>query len=94
MELIDSSIRVSCSQDEVLRCIKVGMLCVQDSPSYRPTMSTVVLMLETETETATLPMPRQPTFTSTRSSVDLDLFSEGQEIASSNNVTLSAMVGR
>eukprot|EP00261_Vitis_vinifera_P032697 XP_019073940.1 PREDICTED: G-type lectin S-receptor-like serine/threonine-protein kinase B120 isoform X1 [Vitis vinifera] len=92
MEFVDSSIRDSCSQDEVLRCIKVGMLCVQDSTIYRPTMSTVVLMLESET--ATLPMPRQPTFTSTRSSIDLDLFSEGLEIVSSNNITLSAVVGR
>lgn len=92
MELIDTSIRDSCSQDEVLRCIKVGMLCVQDSTIYRPTMSTVMLMLESET--ATLPMPRQPTYTSSRSSVDLELFSEGLEIVSSNNVTLSAVVGR
>ncbi|KAJ9690227.1 hypothetical protein PVL29_012733 [Vitis rotundifolia] len=92
MEFVDSSIRDSCSQNEVLRCIKVGMLCVQDSTIYRPTMSTVVLMLESET--ATLPMPRQPTFTSTRSSIDLDLFSEGLEIVSSNNITLSAVVGR
>lgn len=92
MELIDTSIRDSCSQDEVLRCIKVGMLCVQDSTIYRPTMSTVMLMLESET--ATLPMPRQPTYTSSRSSVDLELFSEGLEIVSSNNVTLSSVVGR
>ena len=92
MGLVDPSIRDSCSQDEVLRCIKVGMLCVQDSTIYRPTMSTVVLMLESEN--ATLPMPRQPTFTSSRSSVDLELFSEGLEIVSSNNVTLSAVVGR
>lgn len=89
-ELIDASIAETCSINEVLRCIHVGMLCVQDSPGYRPTMSSVVLMLESET--VNLPLPRQPTFTSMRDNVDSDLFSEGHENASLNDMTVTMVV--
>ena len=43
--------------DEVLRCIHIGLLCVQQSPADRPSMSSVVLMLGSENE---LPQPKQP----------------------------------
>ncbi|KAL0409306.1 UNVERIFIED_CONTAM: Cysteine-rich receptor-like protein kinase [Sesamum radiatum] len=33
------------SQADMLRCIHIGLLCVQDNPSDRPTMASVVLML-------------------------------------------------
>ncbi|KAK4588032.1 hypothetical protein RGQ29_019142 [Quercus rubra] len=93
MELIDPSIQDSCSRDEVLRCIHLGMLCVQDSASQRPTMSSVVLMLESEG--ATLPLPRQPTFTSMReSSIDTESYVESQDIVSSNNLTVTMICGR
>ncbi|KDP20854.1 hypothetical protein JCGZ_21325 [Jatropha curcas] len=79
MELVDLSIRDSCNESEVLKCIHVGMLCVQDSAVHRPTMSAVLLMLETNSPT--LPLPRQPTYTSTRTSIDTsEIFPEGQEI--------------
>ena len=93
MELIDPSIQDSCSRDEVLRCIHLGMLCVQDSASQRPTMSSVVLMLESEG--ATLPLPRQPTFTSMREcSIDTESYMESQDIVSSNNLTVTMICGR
>ncbi|KAE8673494.1 S-locus-specific glycoprotein S6 [Hibiscus syriacus] len=69
MELIDPSIKDSCSTKVVLKCIHIGMLCVQDSAMNRPTMATVVLMLEIEGPT--LPMPKQPTYTSMRSLVEI-----------------------
>ncbi|XP_021602467.1 G-type lectin S-receptor-like serine/threonine-protein kinase B120 isoform X4 [Manihot esculenta] len=80
MELVDPSIRDSCCEDEVLKCIQVGMLCVQDSPVQRPTMSSIALMLESNSPT--LPLPRQPTYTSVRtSSIDTsEIYLEGQEI--------------
>ncbi|KAF2310414.1 hypothetical protein GH714_009702 [Hevea brasiliensis] len=60
MEIVDSSLRESCPPHEVLRCIQIGLLCVQEDALDRPTMSTVVLMLNSET---TLPPPGQPAFT-------------------------------
>ncbi|KAG5516656.1 hypothetical protein RHGRI_037405 [Rhododendron griersonianum] len=92
MELIDPSVAGSCYPNEALRCVHVAMLCVQDSAGDRPTMSSVVLMLESEN--ATLPMPRQPTFTSMRSSRGVDVLKENQDVASSNDVTISLIIGR
>ncbi|KAL3519609.1 hypothetical protein ACH5RR_017758 [Cinchona calisaya] len=92
MDLVDHSIADTCTPDEVLRCIHIGMLCVQDSASYRPTMSAVVLMLESEN--ANLPLPKQPTFTSMRRSLDMDMWNEIHDAVTSNNVTLSAILGR
>ncbi|KAM3699593.1 hypothetical protein ACJW31_05G037200 [Castanea mollissima] len=48
LELIDKLENESCNPNEVLRSIHVGLLCVQQCPEYRPTMSTVVLMLSSE----------------------------------------------
>ncbi|KAI9071340.1 hypothetical protein K1719_046699 [Acacia pycnantha] len=44
LELIDPSISDSYSPPEVLRCIQVGLLCVQERAEDRPAMSTVVLI--------------------------------------------------
>ncbi|KAL5839787.1 hypothetical protein ACOSQ4_012395 [Xanthoceras sorbifolium] len=85
MDLVDPKIWESCDREQVRRCIHVGMLCVQDSAFYRPTMASVVLMLESEAPT--IPMPRQPTFTSRRSSVDGEYFSE---VHDTNEVLLEA----
>uniref|UniRef100_A0A8R7TMV4 Protein kinase domain-containing protein n=1 Tax=Triticum urartu TaxID=4572 RepID=A0A8R7TMV4_TRIUA len=45
-ELVHSSVTESCSLDEVLWCIHVGLLCVQDCPNDRPLMASVTFMLE------------------------------------------------
>ncbi|MBA0712817.1 hypothetical protein Golax_011891 [Gossypium laxum] len=92
MDLVDPSIRDSCSSNEMLKCIHIGMLCVQDSAMHRPTMAAVMLLLESETPT--LPMPRQPSYASMRSSIDANFISDGQEIVSSNNLIVTMVVGR
>ncbi|KAL4309535.1 hypothetical protein GQ457_01G046640 [Hibiscus cannabinus] len=92
MEIVDPSVRDSCSPNQVLKCIHIGMLCVQDSAMHRPTMAAVVLMLESEAPT--LPKARQPTFSSIGSSDDGQSNPDGQEIVSSNNVTVTMIVGR
>lgn len=92
IELLDSSIRESSLQEQVLRCIHVGMLCVQDVAANRPNMPAVLLMLEGEN--VALPLPRQPTFTSMRYNLDEDMWNVNQDAASSNNVTITAILGR
>ncbi|XP_024311521.1 G-type lectin S-receptor-like serine/threonine-protein kinase B120 isoform X3 [Brachypodium distachyon] len=59
-ELVDSSVVDSCKIHEVLRCIHVGLLCVQDRPDDRPLMSSVMFALENES--AVLPAPKQPVY--------------------------------
>ncbi|KAL5579010.1 hypothetical protein UlMin_011452 [Ulmus minor] len=60
LELLDPTIRHSCSRNEVIRCIHMGLLCVQENPTLRPTMVTIVLMLNSYS--VTLPLPQQPAF--------------------------------
>lgn len=64
MELVDSSVSESCLLHEALRCIHVGLLCVQDNPNARPLMSSVMFMLENET--TLLPAPKEPIYFSPR----------------------------
>ncbi|XP_016648820.1 PREDICTED: G-type lectin S-receptor-like serine/threonine-protein kinase At4g27290 isoform X1 [Prunus mume] len=59
LEMIDKCLSDSCTLSEVLRCVHVSLLCVQQLPEDRPTMSTVVLMLGGESD---LPQPKKPAF--------------------------------
>ncbi|CAL9185634.1 unnamed protein product [Musa hybrid cultivar] len=64
VELIDPSLGDSWSQEEVMRCIKLGLLCVQELPVDRPTMSVVVAVLNGDIN---LPEPKQPSWNTSRS---------------------------
>ncbi|KAK6124446.1 hypothetical protein DH2020_041823 [Rehmannia glutinosa] len=78
--------------DRVLKYHRICMLCVQDMAAHRPDMPAVVLMLESQN--TSLPMPRQPTFTSMRHNLDADMWNGNQDVVSSNNVTISVILGR
>ena len=41
-----------------MRCIHIGLLCIQESVTDRPTMAMIVLMLNSYS--ITLPVPSQP----------------------------------
>ncbi|KAL4628563.1 hypothetical protein ACB092_05G248300 [Castanea dentata] len=67
--LIDPTLRTD-STTEITKCIHIGLLCVQENMLKRPTMASVVLMLNSES--MTLSIPSRPAFTmdsNTRSSV-------------------------
>uniref|UniRef100_M8AZ93 Cysteine-rich receptor-like protein kinase 10 n=1 Tax=Aegilops tauschii TaxID=37682 RepID=M8AZ93_AEGTA len=57
-EFIDRALGQSYSRDEAWRCFQVGLLCVQDDPDIRPTMSNVLLMLVSEQ--ISMPAPSRP----------------------------------
>ncbi|KAB5533880.1 hypothetical protein DKX38_016966 [Salix brachista] len=67
LEMMDLSIRQSCPSSEVLRCIQVGLLCVQDGEANRSAMSEIIFMLSTDTA---LPSPTPPTFSTIRGQND------------------------
>lgn len=49
------------SRDQVIKCLHIGVLSVQDNPAERPTMASIVLMLNNHS--VTLPsLPRQPVY--------------------------------
>ncbi|RWR91090.1 cysteine-rich receptor-like protein kinase 10 [Cinnamomum micranthum f. kanehirae] len=60
LEIIDSSISEHCSRAEVVRCIHIGLLCVQEDVTSRPFMSSVVTMLTSFS--STMPAPSAPAF--------------------------------
>ncbi|XP_048433632.1 G-type lectin S-receptor-like serine/threonine-protein kinase At4g27290 [Pyrus x bretschneideri] len=87
MEVIDESIRETCRPDEALRCIYVGFLCVQDAPTDRPTMSSVVLMLANEA--TSLPHINKPVFSANRKYSAVGSSSQAPKSFSNNVVTIS-----
>ncbi|KAJ6950605.1 hypothetical protein NC651_004322 [Populus alba x Populus x berolinensis] len=91
-ELVDPIVRESCSKDQVLRCIHVGLLCVEDNAVDRPIMSDVISMLTSE---AQLPLPKQPAFSSARSVMEgKSLSKPAEKCTSINDVSLSTMDAR
>ena len=56
---MDPTIRLG-STTEIMRCIHIGLLCVQENVADRPTMASVVLMLNSYS--ITLPVPLEPAF--------------------------------
>jgi hypothetical protein len=89
--LTDSIIREPCFKIEILRCIHVGLLCVQDFANDRPTVSMVISMLKSEI--IDLPLPKQPTFTE-RQTAPNSSSSHNPSKSSINNVTVTMVQGR
>ncbi|KAB2043668.1 hypothetical protein ES319_D01G033300v1 [Gossypium barbadense] len=75
------------NEKEKRRCIHIGLLCVQEYANDRPTMSTVVSMLNSEI--SNFNTPKQPVFTETPLITD-----DVQNRASVNDVTLTEFDGR
>ncbi|XP_058073101.1 G-type lectin S-receptor-like serine/threonine-protein kinase At1g11330 [Magnolia sinica] len=90
-EMIDPVLGGCVSKSEVLRCIHVGLLCVQEFEADRPTMASVVFMLGSEI--ATLPTPKPPAFTISRNSTKSES-AQNHEIFSVSEVTMTTIRGR
>ncbi|KAJ4828228.1 hypothetical protein Tsubulata_213111 [Turnera subulata] len=90
LELVDPSLENQFPESEVLRCIHVGLLCVQQKPEERPTMPTVVLMLDSES--TMLPEPGRPGFYAERCLSETESSSLGKLM--SNEMTVTLLEGR
>lgn len=60
-EIIDDSLGRNYSETEVLKCVNIGLWCLQQNPMDRPTMSDVMVMLNDD-DTSSLPAAAKPTF--------------------------------
>ncbi|KAM3749422.1 hypothetical protein ACB098_05G183900 [Castanea mollissima] len=60
LELLDPTLEGFYLIDEAIKCIHVGLLCVQKDPADRPTMASIVLTLSSHS--VSLPTPLQPAF--------------------------------
>lgn len=59
--MVDPVLRTGAgSVRDMLRCIHMGLLCVQENAANRPTMASVALILSSST--MTLPVPSEPAF--------------------------------
>lgn len=94
MDFLDASLLVPNKEleFEVLRCIHVGLLCVQQRPEDRPTMSNVLLMLDSEHPV--LAQPKQPGFYTERTIIETDSSSTGKKPQTSNEITMTLLQGR
>ena len=77
---------------DILRCIHVGLLCVQEFAKDRPTISTIISMLKSEI--VDLPHPKQPAFTERQIGLDTESSKLSQKKCSVNNVTITMIQGR
>ncbi|XP_047179514.1 G-type lectin S-receptor-like serine/threonine-protein kinase At4g27290 [Vigna umbellata] len=91
LELVDSSMKESYILAEVLRCLHVSLLCVQQYPEDRPTMASVILMLETQME---LVEPKEHGFTSRNVLAEEDLRLNSKDTSSINHVTITLLQAR
>ena len=78
-----------------MRCIHVSLLCVQQHPTDRPTMSSVILMLGSDNE---LIEPKQPGFFLSKDLVEHSIkrnsSSSQTQSCSRNEVTVTILEAR
>ncbi|KAF3773209.1 G-type lectin S-receptor-like serine/threonine-protein kinase [Nymphaea thermarum] len=95
-ELLDHSLGTPQPQKlgQVLRCVSVGLLCVQEDAVERPTMSSVVLMLSSDS--ANLASPSQPAYSRKAKSPDRGSTLVETELgnSSTNDITVSDLQPR
>ncbi|CAH8273236.1 unnamed protein product [Arabidopsis lyrata] len=60
LELVDETMRGNFQTNEVIRCIHIALLCVQDDSSERPSMDNILVMMNSFT--VTLPIPKRSGF--------------------------------
>ncbi|XP_052301289.1 G-type lectin S-receptor-like serine/threonine-protein kinase RKS1 isoform X20 [Populus trichocarpa] len=92
LEIVDPSLKELYHPREALKCIQIGLLCVQEDATDRPSMLAVVFMLSNETE---IPSPEQPAFLFRKSDNNPDIaldVEDGQ--CSLNEVTITEIACR
>ncbi|XP_058722127.1 cysteine-rich receptor-like protein kinase 10 isoform X2 [Vicia villosa] len=92
LELLDPILKETYIENEVMKCVHIGLLCVQEDAIDRPTMSNVVVMLASDT--MALPTPNQPAFSVGRKAVEDESTSKASNNLSINEVTISNVFPR
>ncbi|KAL8237825.1 hypothetical protein R6Q59_018906 [Mikania micrantha] len=89
LQIIDASYAESCHLPEVIRSIRVGLLCVQQNAGDRPNMSSVILMLGSGGE---LQEPKQPSIFTEKPVVNYS--SSSYTAGSTNQFTITEVDAR
>ncbi|XP_009781340.1 G-type lectin S-receptor-like serine/threonine-protein kinase At4g03230 isoform X1 [Nicotiana sylvestris] len=88
IQLTEKSLLESCNMSEVIKCINVALLCVQEDSNDRPNMSDVTVMLVGEN--MCLPKPNRPAFVMRTHTSNISSSSK----VSNNQVTITIEAGR
>ncbi|KAJ7948965.1 putative Receptor protein kinase [Quillaja saponaria] len=91
-ELIDERISSSFNNDQMLRCIHVALLCVEENANNRLTMSNVITMLTNES--AELPLPKRIAFYTGRNVSEAQTLTRESKDDSINGLSASYMYAR
>ncbi|CAA2998405.1 receptor kinase At5g39000 [Olea europaea subsp. europaea] len=86
LEFLDKSMKDEFPADEALRCIQVGLLCIQKQRGDRPTMQSVLEMLEGEV--LSLPQPLPPPYVENETYSELKM---STHIDTTNEVTITEL---
>ncbi|PRQ30522.1 putative protein kinase RLK-Pelle-DLSV family [Rosa chinensis] len=93
LELMDPTLGDSCDKDHLLRCIHVGLLCVEENAASRPKVLDVISMLTNES--MSLPVPTKPAFCTERNVITTTIGGNGPEVVVSvNGISNSDFDGR
>nr|CAB3458198.1 unnamed protein product [Digitaria exilis] len=91
VDIMDPSLRGKAPAEQMLRCVHIGLLCLQDNPVDRPMMSTINIMLSSGT--VSLQAPLKPVFFIPKSGYYSTVYSESYPTAfqSTGNVKSGAI---
>jgi len=92
LSLLDSEIYDPNDHEDILRVIHIGLLCVQELALERPTMATVISMLNSDV--AFLPPPSQPAFVRVQNVLNSESSKESQRVCSVNIISITDIHGR
>ena len=90
LDLVDELLGDSYSSSEVMKCMHIGLLCVQDNATDRPTMADVALMLSSDIYGL---KPKRPVFTIQNSIYHLESHYENT-YSSKNEASITMIEGR
>jgi len=85
LSILEPNMKENYFETEVIRCIEIGLLCVQENPNMRPTIAEVVSYLNDLT--IELPSPQEPAFFSH----GIDQKAVMQQESSSNSSVIGSM---
>ncbi|KAM0063738.1 putative protein kinase RLK-Pelle-DLSV family [Helianthus debilis subsp. tardiflorus] len=91
LQLVARCLGESTNVSEILRCIHVGLLCVQRHAVDRPTMTSVILMLGSE---GPLPTPKEPGFYIGAYMQDTAQSSSSYGMSTNNEISITTLDGR
>lgn len=101
LDLVDPRLGDQWPRHEVLECIQIGLLCIQEVAADRPSMSEIVLMLSSHTITTPVPLhppvlagSRNFESSETMDATKFDQYNRKALQQSVNDVTISELTPR